>query len=416
MLKKTGWTICVLLIFAALGWALNHPNSVPIERVQSVELSYPIRFVVLGDTRWPGTAIFADHREQILMLDPPPLFVIDVGDLVLLGFDSEYQQYLGMIDPYPLPFVSVIGNHEMYAPGGRERYGKYFGPEDFYFDYGPLRFAAANNAVPYADYELTPSQAEWFADTLSEPGLPMAFAFLHVPLGEFVNDGLFHEALLESERVPIAFFGHEHYYERWEQDGITYVITGGGGAEIVGFREDPPYHGDFHHFCVVDVYPDGVIDVQVIRHGEGVNPDEQYSFSVQWPDFIPPIVEQTWPEDGQQDVSVASGITIAFDEPMDTGATGMALNIEPGVTGNVEWEGGGRTLVFVPEQELEHDTLYTVTIDERAADVSGNLLDGDKDGRELGEFSFSFETGKGSGSGESDDDDSSGFAGCGCGF
>ncbi|HDH96488.1 MAG TPA: hypothetical protein ENF73_02020, partial [Proteobacteria bacterium] len=173
------------------------------------------------------------------------------------------------------------------------------------------------------------------------------------------------------------------------------------------------YHGDFHHFCVVDVYPDGTVDVQVIRHGEGTTPDSGYSFSVQWTDRIPPIVEQTYPADGQQDVDVASSISVVFSEPMDPDGTGLALSITPEVEGRVEWY-DDRTLVFVPSHALEGGTRYTVTIAEDATDVAGNMLDGDRDGRELGAFMFSFETAPGDGADEGGEEE--GLAGCGCEF
>ncbi len=168
-----------LIAFLSVGlllpaWALaqNHPNSLPISRVQETPLEYPFSFVVMGDTRFPGRRHFAALRDQIAQLDPAPLFVIDVGVLVMLGFDVEYLEYLEDIDDYEIPFISVIGNHEMYAPGGLANYRKYFGEEDFFFDYKPCRFIAMNNANPWKlTYGVSQEQLGWLEDKLA-PQVP----------------------------------------------------------------------------------------------------------------------------------------------------------------------------------------------------------------------------------------------------
>jgi hypothetical protein len=61
--------------------------------------------------------------------------------------------------------------------------------------------------------------------------------------------------------VTLAFEGHDHIYYRTQRDGITYVVTGGGGAPLYA-NIVPPKAGDVyesvHHFCVADVTARGV--------------------------------------------------------------------------------------------------------------------------------------------------------------
>jgi len=74
--------------------------------------------------------------------------------------------------------------------------------------------------------------------------------------------------LFETYGVDIVFNGHEHNYERIvEQNGVVYIITGGGGAQIRD--QDTPqswsvvYH-KLHHFVTVDVTEE---TLTVLAHG-----------------------------------------------------------------------------------------------------------------------------------------------------
>ena len=61
----------------------------------------------------------------------------------------------------------------------------------------------------------------------------------------------------------LVFGAHEHQYERSYANGITYIVTAGGGAELYGF--DParnPYSQVrvmTHHFCLLDVDAAGLM-------------------------------------------------------------------------------------------------------------------------------------------------------------
>lgn len=60
-------------------------------------------------------------------------------------------------------------------------------------------------------------------------------------------------ALLEEKNVDMYLCGHNHHYERLVKNGIPYVVSGGGGAQLYGFKE--PFHESSvarvraHHYC-----------------------------------------------------------------------------------------------------------------------------------------------------------------------
>jgi hypothetical protein len=87
-------------------------------------------------------------------------------------------------------------------------------------------------------------------------------------------------------------------------------------------------------------------------------------------------------EHGDRSVGVSRNITISFSEPMDHSSTEDAFSISGNVTGTFSWS--GFDLTFTPNQMLEYQTYYTVTISDEVADISGNNLESS--------LSFSFTT------------------------
>ena len=93
-------------------------------------------------------------------------------------------------------------------------------------------------------------------------------------------------------------------------------------------------------------------------------------------DTIPPTVLATTPVDGDSTVSVNTVVSARFSEPMDP-ATMVAATIEltPATAGQVSY--GDSTLVFAPDQALDTNQVYVVTITTAARDTAGNALAAD---------------------------------------
>ena len=93
-------------------------------------------------------------------------------------------------------------------------------------------------------------------------------------------------------------------------------------------------------------------------------------------DTIPPTVLATTPVDGDSTVSVNTVVSARFSEPMDP-ATMVAATIEltPATAGQVSY--GDSSLVFAPDQALDTNQVYVVTITTAARDTAGNALAAD---------------------------------------
>jgi hypothetical protein len=86
--------------------------------------------------------------------------------------------------------------------------------------------------------------------------------------------------LFRRHRVDLVVAGHDHVYERGEERGLRYIVTGGGGAGLYALRTHRAYSqvlASQHHYVRVDVArdalsfvalrPDGsVLDRFTIRH------------------------------------------------------------------------------------------------------------------------------------------------------
>ncbi|NIM04916.1 MAG: hypothetical protein GTO55_03090 [Armatimonadetes bacterium] len=255
------------------------------------------RFIVLGDSRAPWQLYTAVQDGEMDPFQPEafkkaiteanilqPAFVIDVGDLIM-GYsepdltEREWDNYLETITASQRPFVSVTGNHDVWSPESEEIWKRRIGPLYFSFNYGNSHFICLNSeeseVLAQGDTGvMSTEQIDWLkADLEANKGAENIFVFQHKPffLAEVYPDGNWPEVhnILKDYPVRVVFVGHWHEYRKCDtQDGIKYVITGGGGAELGG----PAELGNFHHYLLVNVEGSSV-NWAVIRQGS-VLPEE----------------------------------------------------------------------------------------------------------------------------------------------
>jgi len=215
-------------------------------------------FVVIGDNRtYPERFAKVTARAWA----ERPNFVVNVGDVVTNGNVKEQwiNEYLGPAADLMrrVPTYVAIGNHERNADW-YYKYVSYPKPENYYsFDYGNAHFSiidSNNNLSPNSE------QFNWLSKDLSRSKARWKFVFHHHPpyssdendygdtykgkskLGDMNVRQLV--PLYEKNKVDIVWYGHIHDYERtWplrdgkvdQKRGVTYIQTGGGGAELENF-------------------------------------------------------------------------------------------------------------------------------------------------------------------------------------
>ena len=140
------------------------------------------------------------------------------------------------------------------------------------------------------------------------------------------------------------------------------------------------------HIFILKLKEDSGNDVLALKftHPDGTDmTDLRYVLT----DPIAPVVAETCPADAATGVAVWQDYIITFSEPMDTSADPSTVASIAGgtATGAWSWAGDGYHLVWTPSADLDHGTVYTVTLNTaNALDKTGNEL--------LGTSSLTFET------------------------
>lgn len=201
-------------------------------------------FVMLGDSRGGDKVFTAALRRASAF---KPLFILHGGDLSDNGTSKELDHALQLIErTVPgLPVFVVKGNHER----DRALFEEKIGPRNFSIDIARLGFKLV--AVDNSRNSLAKEELAYLRRQLSLRS-PLAFVAMHAPPGtERWSWHTFSEGapelirLLSGEGVTMAFFSHVHQFDRDTIGTVPAIISGGGGAPLVGrelFPGEPVYH------------------------------------------------------------------------------------------------------------------------------------------------------------------------------
>ena len=106
-------------------------NPRQVERLQA-PAGGKLTFAVLGDSR-SNPAVF-DRVLKDMAGDPSLTFAIDVGDMVEQGTLEQFDDFFKQIQPYSrMPFLTVVGNHDLGKNQDLTLYREIFGPDYYAF-------------------------------------------------------------------------------------------------------------------------------------------------------------------------------------------------------------------------------------------------------------------------------------------
>lgn len=236
------------------------------------------RFAVIGDAEpgrfWVSRALFnvpgvfwrllgrADRAKHD--------FILQLGDMVSRGTPANFWSFIkGLgLSKITTPFLTVIGNHDRHKPHGITNdvmYRATFGETNYVFDRGGRRFVVVDSSAGM----ITREQLVWLKGQL-DPSVPTV-VFTHIPpapLGEWTDWGRFKGAggfkpgatefmrLMSENKVERVYMGHIHGLGTLRRDGVTYVLTGGGGSPLF----PGPVKDKVHHWLSVEAGPDGLVE------------------------------------------------------------------------------------------------------------------------------------------------------------
>ncbi len=252
-------------------------------------LHRPFRFVAYGDTRFTDPsnmrAANPDVRRRLVraIADVRPDFITFGGDIVYNGDIandwSVYDQETVLWRELGIPVYPALGNHDLHGDVSLSLHN-YFARFPVLRESRFYAVHAANAIMLTLDSvldELTGLQGEWLQSQLGRLSADTDFVIvvIHHPPYTSSSDAKeyggghssrpaeemlarFFEEVQKGLRARLVVFsGHVHNYERHEHGGVTYFVTGGGGAHAYPITRNPDDLFQSkevnNHFIVVDV-------------------------------------------------------------------------------------------------------------------------------------------------------------------
>jgi hypothetical protein len=226
----------------------------------------PVAFVAWGDSGYGGL----DQRAVASQLKTVKYdLILHTGDVAYddgtrsqfeSNFFAIYEPMLASVPSYPVsgnhdyhsdgasPFLEVLSLPENGGPEGRERW--------YSFDWGDVHFVALDTE------RVNEAQIQWLEEDLAANDLPWTIVYTHMgpySSGPHGSNTTFRDAfgdILRAHGVQLVLSGHDHCYERTVPiDGITYVVTGGGGRGVrrPGSSSFTAFSHDVLHFVYVTI-------------------------------------------------------------------------------------------------------------------------------------------------------------------
>jgi hypothetical protein len=236
-----------------------------------------VRFVVIGDTQPTFLkreyAVFEREIEQINALRPD--LVINLGDMIrgygLSRIEKEWEQYDRLAARIDAPFYRIPGNHDIFGRTSEKIYQERYGKGFYSVDVKGCHFIMLNNLEGGVWGQMGSGQIEWLKKDLDASSGKVVFVFVHIPVwypranhvDKRWRDLWMTEIhpLLREHGVEAVFAGHFHRFGPiFKADGITYYISGGGGARLTKVYAE---NGGVHHFLFAEVW-NGKLSVDVI--------------------------------------------------------------------------------------------------------------------------------------------------------
>ena len=255
LLKSLRVTL-VIALTASAGAAQSQPLEI------NAKLHKHFRFVAYGDTRFTDPANTKDAnpevRQQLIraIAKAHPDFITFGGDIAFNGDNAsdwkEYDQETAVWRERRIPVYPALGNHDLHGDLNVALRN--------YFTRFPIlqqnRFYAVHTektlmlTLDSALDETTGTQGEWLQQQLAhlQAGIDFVFIVLHHPPYTSSSDaktfGGGHSARSPEQKLAafleeqqqklrariVVFAGHVHNYERHAHGGVTYFVSGGGGA------------------------------------------------------------------------------------------------------------------------------------------------------------------------------------------
>lgn len=229
--------------------------------------------MVVGDFG-TGTENQADVAEAMrdAAADEDANWLITTGDNFYKNdVDEIWTEPFGWVEETGIEVVASLGNHDVETSRRRELVTEKLG---IVSDWYRTEIGNAVVLVLSGNRVGDPEQLDWLVDNLEDSEDEMVLAVFHQPALSCSEHGSTPAVvdrwvpLFEDHDVDLVLNGHDHNYQHHERSGVTYVVTGGGGAGLYPIEAcpegtDPPItaNATSHHFLVLTVRED-TLDIE----------------------------------------------------------------------------------------------------------------------------------------------------------
>ena len=238
------------------------------------------RLAITGDTGERNAAVEATAKRMQIEAErgEPYDALVILGDLIYPDGDADLleasitEPFARVLDDAQL--VPVLGNHDVQSGEEREIMSR-LGRDTYWYvqKIGPVRLIALDSTRIGDERQMA-----WLRKVLAEkqpPGTWTITAMHHAPLsaGYHGSDKKVQRRwvpLFEQAKVPLVLAAHEHDYQRsTPQNGITYVVSGGGSKLRKTGREDfTAVSASILHYVDLLVYDDRLEGRAIDQNGE----------------------------------------------------------------------------------------------------------------------------------------------------
>lgn len=269
--EKVALPLLMMIVLLALPGCSKKSTAQTSSVELQLDVKTPFRFVAYGDTRFHDPNDVEPSNPAVRralvqeIAETHPAFICFTGDIVHNGFDANdwkvWDRETQVWRDRKIPVYPALGNHELHGDAriGLANYFRHF-PDLKDSRYYSVR--AANTLILALDSlldEMAGPQGEWLASKLDHVPADVDFVFLmlhHPPYTSSSDANMLaggHSAraseqalakMLEARQAHasyriVVFSGHVHNYERHQHNGVTYFVSGGGGAHPYPMQRTP---------------------------------------------------------------------------------------------------------------------------------------------------------------------------------
>jgi 3',5'-cyclic AMP phosphodiesterase CpdA len=203
-------------------------NKKNIARISTTPPGDTVRFAFVSDTQnhYDDSQRFVRDVNSRDDID----FVVHGGDITHFGVIQEYEWMHDIFSELAVPYLAVIGNHDILANGG-DLYDAVYGKRNFSFVYARTKYVFVDTNSRQYGFPGDVPDLEWLRDRIAPADdFDRAIVIAHAPPNHAEFDKELAEpfgtALEASTTVELALFGHEHKYSVKKPYGdVTYLVT-----------------------------------------------------------------------------------------------------------------------------------------------------------------------------------------------